>query len=98
MKFSGKKTHLAVIAIFVLLFCKWQGWCQVPDEVYVALLAAGLSFMRLGVAKAERQIAPPPYTDIPLELRPEYPPQPKAGPRARVASPIQSSTNPPPQP
>ena len=52
---SGKKTHLAAALILALLFGNWQGWWQVPTEVYEALMAAGLIFLRLGVAKITDQ-------------------------------------------
>lgn len=48
---DGKKTHIAAVAILALLFGTWQGWWKVPSEVYEALLAAGLIFLRLGVSK-----------------------------------------------
>lgn len=63
---SGKKTYLACIAIFALLFGTWQGWWKIPDEVYTALIAAGLMFLRLGVSKIQsNQPAPPPSNSTP---------------------------------
>lgn len=50
--FSGKKTYLTTTALFVVLFGKWQGWWTVPEEVYVALLALALTFLRSGVNKS----------------------------------------------
>ena len=86
MKLTGNKTHIVVVIVLILCICKWQGWVKVPDEAYVALLAAGLSFLRMGVAKAERCVgpAPVPYTDEPIDLLSEYPPQPKSPAAIRV--------------
>jgi hypothetical protein len=48
---SGKKTYATVAVIGVLLFGVWQHWWQVPNEIYVALMAAAVAFLRAGVAK-----------------------------------------------
>jgi hypothetical protein len=75
---NGRKTHLTVVVVLMLCVCKWQGWLKVPDEVYVALLAVGLSFLRSGVA---RDLRGQPVTaqlesaDDPLDSLPEYPPK-----------------------
>ena len=57
---SGKKTYLTSIAIGVLLFGNWQHWWQIPSEVYLALMAAAVAFLRAGVAKGP---ADPPAND-----------------------------------
>lgn len=54
---DGKKTHLTAVLILALLFGSWQGWWKLPSEVYEALMAAGLIFLRLGVAKGKAEIA-----------------------------------------
>jgi hypothetical protein len=46
---SGKKTYLTIAAIFVVLFGVWQAWWKVPTEVYVALMALALAFLRNGI-------------------------------------------------
>lgn len=48
---SGKKTYLTSIAIFILLFGQWQGWWKIDQNVYLALTAAAVAFLRAGVAK-----------------------------------------------
>ncbi len=48
---SGKKTYLTALATGVLLFGNWQHWWQIPSEVYLALMAAAVAFLRAGVAK-----------------------------------------------
>jgi len=49
---SGKKTYLTVVIAFVLLFCQWKGWLTMPPEIYGALAALALAFLRAGVATA----------------------------------------------
>jgi hypothetical protein len=48
---SGKKTYLTVIAVAVLLFGDWQHWWAIPNDVYLALMAAAVAFLRAGIAK-----------------------------------------------
>lgn len=48
---SGKKTYLTTLAIGVLLFGSWQHWWQIPDQIYVGLMAAAVAFLRAGIAK-----------------------------------------------
>lgn len=55
---DGKKTYYAAGLILALLFGTWQGWWKIPAEVYQALLAAALIFLRLGVAKLQTSSAP----------------------------------------
>jgi hypothetical protein len=46
---SGKKTYCAAALIGALLFGNWQGWWKIPPEVYSALMALGLCFLRNGI-------------------------------------------------
>ena len=48
---SGKKTYLTTIAIGALLFGQWQGWWKIDQNVYLAMTAAAIAFLRAGVAK-----------------------------------------------
>jgi hypothetical protein len=48
---SGKKTYLTTIAMFILLFGQWQAWWKIDQNVYLALTAAAVAFLRAGVAK-----------------------------------------------
>lgn len=48
---SGKKTYLTSLATGVLLFGDWQHWWQIPDQVYLAMMAAAVAFLRAGIAK-----------------------------------------------
>ena len=52
---DGKKTYWAAGLILALLFGTWQGWWKFPAEIYEALMAAALIFLRLGVAKLQAQ-------------------------------------------
>jgi hypothetical protein len=56
---SGKKTYLTSIAAIIVCFGKWQSWWTVPDEVYFALMALGLTFLRSGVARQTPAATPP---------------------------------------
>lgn len=46
---SGKKTYLTAITIIVLLIGQAKGWWTLPAEMYAALSALGLAFLRAGV-------------------------------------------------
>ena len=48
---SGKKTYLTSIAIGALLFGQWQNWWKIDQNVYLAMTAAAIAFLRAGVAK-----------------------------------------------
>jgi hypothetical protein len=48
---SGKKTYLTVAAVGILLFGVWQSWWTIPNEVYLALMALALAFLRSGINK-----------------------------------------------
>lgn len=54
--FTGKRTFFAVALVFVALFGVWQKWWEVPAEFYAALLAAGMAFLRLAVARVESTV------------------------------------------
>ncbi|HYG23368.1 MAG TPA: hypothetical protein VEH04_11345 [Verrucomicrobiae bacterium] len=58
---NGKKTYGTVAAVFGLLFGSWQGWWKVPDEIYAALFALALGFIRAGVNKTKQSAA-----DVPI--------------------------------
>ncbi|MGD0744145.1 MAG: hypothetical protein ABSA45_03225 [Verrucomicrobiota bacterium] len=60
---SGKKTYVTTAAIGVLLFGTWQGWWTIPSEVYLALMAAALAFLRAGVGKGPDDLPPAPAAD-----------------------------------
>ncbi|MGO8839463.1 MAG: hypothetical protein ACLP7I_12025 [Limisphaerales bacterium] len=62
---SGKKTYLTITAIFVLLFGVWQAWWKVPNEVYVALMALALAFLRNGISSGPPPPPPAPAGDPP---------------------------------
>jgi hypothetical protein len=64
---SGKKTYLTIGAIGVLLFGVWQGWWKVPDEVYLALMALALAFLRNSISKSPPP-PPPAVTGDPPKL------------------------------
>ncbi len=69
---SGKKTYLTAIAIGVLLFGQWQGWWKIDQNVYLALTAAAIAFLRAGVAKGpdsgSRPARPSPDCRLPSSL------------------------------
>ena len=46
---QGKKTYLTAAVIGGLLLAQWKGWVKIPPEIYAALAAAGLAFLRAGV-------------------------------------------------
>lgn len=48
---SGKKTYLTGGLALALLFGHWQGWWNIPQQVYEALMAMALIFLRAGVSK-----------------------------------------------
>lgn len=51
---SGKKTHLAVVVVIgYVLIGKIGGYYEPDSTIVTALGAAALSFLRIGVAKAE---------------------------------------------
>ncbi len=52
---DGKKTYVIAAITLALLFGSWQGWWKLPTEVYAALMAVGLMFLRRGVAKGPDQ-------------------------------------------
>ena len=54
---SGKKTYLTVATIGILLFGTWQAWWTIPSDVYLALMALALAFLRNGISNGP---TPPP--------------------------------------
>ena len=48
----GKRTYVVGITILVLCFGVWQGWWKIPQEVYTALLGAGLVFLRMAMSNS----------------------------------------------
>jgi hypothetical protein len=49
--FQGKKTHLTSWLVILLLLGQWQHWWTIPNEIYLALCALALTFLRAGVAR-----------------------------------------------
>lgn len=49
--FEGRKTYLTCLSIGALLFGSWQGWWQLPAEVYAGLLALATAFLRAGLTR-----------------------------------------------
>jgi len=59
---SGKKTYFTTAAIGVLLFGQWQGWWKIDQNVYLALTAAAVAFLRAGIGKGPDDPSSPPPT------------------------------------
>lgn len=55
---SGKKTYLTTAVIGLLLFGVWQKWWTVPPEIYAALFAAAIAFLRSGISKSSDPAVP----------------------------------------
>ena len=72
---SGKKTYLTVVTIGVLLFGTWQAWWTIPSDVYLALMALALAFLRNGINNG-----PPPPLAPTADPQPQ--PKPSSGPSA----------------
>jgi hypothetical protein len=67
---SGKKTYLTVAAIGAILFGVWQAWWKVPSEVYVALMALALAFLRNGISNGPTPPPPAVAADLPIATKP----------------------------
>ena len=49
--FDGRKTYLTCLIVGGLLFGSWQGWWQLPAEVYAGLAALATAFLRAGLSR-----------------------------------------------
>lgn len=50
---KGKKTYAVAVTILVLAVLRWRG-IELPAEVWMALNALGLGFLRAGVKDAQK--------------------------------------------
>lgn len=62
---SNKSSYLIPLAVGVLLFGVWQKWWTIPSEVYVAMMALELGFLRASNATAQAQSAPASKSNLP---------------------------------
>ena len=49
--FEGRKTYLTCLVGGGLLFGSWQGWWQLPTEVYAGLAALATAFLRAALSR-----------------------------------------------